>query len=32
LGRVFAHRPEWTRVAAIRDDHERERVAGFVTF
>jgi ribosomal protein S18 acetylase RimI-like enzyme len=32
VGRVFAQRPEWTRVAVIRDDEGREQVAGFVTF
>ena len=32
VGRVFEHRPEWTRVAVVRDEHGHEQVAGFVTF
>src|SRR5439155_11073993 len=32
VGRVFAHHPEWTRVAVVRDGRGGAHVAGFVTF
>jgi len=32
VGGAFEHRPEWTRVAVVRDERGHEQVAGFVTF